>query len=55
MLLLHKTSNVLFKYMGVITPQFSRDMYVELENIKTGKTERFLYRTYMQYFTIISD
>lgn len=55
MTLQHKTSLVLFKYVGQFKPQFSKDTYVRLLNLETGKEESFTADTYRQYFTILDQ
>lgn len=48
--LYRQNSGVLFKYLGDFKPQF-----VELLNLKSGKVERFMKRTYLKYFKIMEE
>lgn len=48
--LIHKTSQKEFIYIGEFKPQFSNDIFVRLLNISTGKEERFLKNTYLNFF-----
>ena len=50
----HKTSGVIFRYVGEFIPQFTNETYVRLLNQKSGKEERFMKRTYLQYFTLLN-
>lgn len=53
--LYHQNSGVSFKYLGEIKPQFGTEKFVELLNLKSGKVERFMKRTYLQYFKIVEE
>lgn len=48
--LIHKSSQREFIYLGTVKPQFSRDIFVRLLNTATGKEERFLQSTYLNFF-----
>lgn len=50
--LLHK-SGVRFSFIREFKPQFSKDVFVELHNQKSGKSENFLKSTYLNYFTVL--
>jgi hypothetical protein len=54
-ILYHQNSGVSFKYLGDFKPQFSTEKFVELLNLKSGKVERFMKKTYLQYFKIVEE
>ena len=49
-ILKHK-SGVKFKYVETFTPQFSKQAFVKLLNLKSGKHDFFMANTYKQFFT----
>jgi hypothetical protein len=49
-MLKHK-SGVKFQYVETFTPQFSKQAFVKLLNLKSGKHECFMANTYKQFFT----
>lgn len=49
-ILTHKNTGVRFEYLGEFIPQFTRQIFVELLNLKSGKIERFQKCTYKNYF-----
>lgn len=53
-LLKHK-SGVKFQYVCSFRPQFSRETFVKLFNLKSGKTESFLASTYRNFFKVIES
>jgi hypothetical protein len=52
-MLFHTKARIKFEYIGEIKPQFTNQTFVELLNLKTGKTETFQKNTYLQYFELL--
>ena len=48
--ILEHYSGVRFKYLRKFTPQFTKEEFVELLNLKNGKKECFKAKTYSRYF-----
>ena len=54
MILLHKTSQRKFEYIGEYMPQFTTVTQVRLKNLTTNNIEIFNKSTYLQFFTVVN-